>query len=124
LREYLDSRLSLELHPNKIYFQHFSKGVRFLGTVIKPNRIYIHNRTKTNFYKKIRNWNNIIEEKQGKLSKDDFNKFLASINSYLGLMKQHKTYNLRKKMLTENLSPEFWAHFSASEKYGKITIIR
>ena len=34
----------------KIYLRHYSKGVQFLVTVIKPNRIYIANRTKENFY--------------------------------------------------------------------------
>jgi len=123
LREYLKMRLFLELHPNKIYFQHFSKGVKFLGAVIKPHRIYIQNRIKGNFYKKIRDWNAVFEEKKYNLTKNDTEKFLASINSYLGLMKHYKTYKLRKKMLTENLSPHFWNYFSVSENYGKITTI-
>lgn len=54
MRTYLLEELQLELHPNKIYLQHFSKGVSFLGTVIKPHRIYIANRTKNNFYNAIK----------------------------------------------------------------------
>jgi RNA-directed DNA polymerase len=45
IRKYLSEKLFLELHPNKIYLQHFSKGVSFLGTIIKPHRIYIAKRT-------------------------------------------------------------------------------
>ncbi len=41
IRKYLQSELSLQLHPDKIYFQHFSKGVSYLGAVIKSHRIYI-----------------------------------------------------------------------------------
>lgn len=124
MREYLKAHLFLELHPNKIYFQHFSKGVKFLGTVIKPRRIYIQNRTKGNFYKKIQYWNDFMEEKRYNLTKEELNKFLASVNSYLGLMKHYNTYRLRKKMLTENLSPYFWNYFSVSEKCDKISIKR
>jgi len=41
------------LHPKKIYLQHYTKGVKFLGVVVKPYRIYIGNQTKGTFYKKI-----------------------------------------------------------------------
>ena len=40
LSNHLDCTLGLTLHPKKIYLQHYSKGVQFLGTIIKPNRIY------------------------------------------------------------------------------------
>ncbi|WP_415579509.1 RNA-directed DNA polymerase, partial [Elizabethkingia anophelis] len=43
----------LELHPKKIYLQHYSKGFQFLGTYIKPHRIYIGKRTARNFKKRI-----------------------------------------------------------------------
>jgi RNA-directed DNA polymerase len=49
ISNYLNNELKLKLHPKKIYLQHYTKGVKFLGTVIKPNRIYIANRTKGNF---------------------------------------------------------------------------
>lgn len=56
------------------------------------------------------------------MSKKDNEKFLASMNSYLGLMKHYKTYKLRKKMLLEGFSPEIWDHFRSSEKYDKIIL--
>jgi RNA-directed DNA polymerase len=49
ITDFLKSQLDLTLRPKKIFLQHYSKGVPFLGTVIKPNRIYIANRTKGNF---------------------------------------------------------------------------
>lgn len=87
LKKYLQDNLFLELHPKKIYFQHFSKGVSFLGTIIKPYRIYISNRVKGNFYKKLKYWNNLS---------------ISIINSYLGIMKHYNTYNLRQKILNYN----------------------
>lgn len=110
----------MELHPDKIYFQHFSKGVKFLGTIIKPHRIYIQNRIKGNFYKEIKRWNNLIKEAEYKMAKKDIERFLACMNSYLGMMKHYNTFKLRKKMLTQGFSPEFWNYFQATEKYDKI----
>ncbi len=102
LSNFLQTELKLTLHPKKIYLQHFSKGVKYLGTVIKPNRIYIASRTKGNFYEAIDKWNKIISAKK-KLSRDELEQFISCINSYLGIMKHYKTYKIRKKML-QNLS--------------------
>ena len=49
IRTYLKENCQLELHPNKIYLQHYQKGVSFLGEYIKPYRNYISNRTKKKF---------------------------------------------------------------------------
>ncbi len=102
LKRYLSKELCLELHPKKIYLQHFSKGVSFLGTVIKPYRIYISNRVKGNFYRKIKYWNNLFTKK-------DIKKFLSIINSYLGIIKHYNTYKLRQKMLNYIYFPNDYA---------------
>ena len=120
LKEHLRNELSLELHPKKIYLQHFSKGVNFLGTVIKPYRIYIRNRIKANFYQKIRHWNNFLSRKQYQLTDADAKQFLSSINSYLGIMKHYYTYKLRKKMITKNLLPNFSNYVYAVNNYAKL----
>jgi RNA-directed DNA polymerase len=75
LSNFLFTSLHLTLHPKKIYLQHFSKGVKFLGTVIKPNRIYIANRTKGNFYNAIKKQNQIVRDhKPTKEEKQVFSK--------------------------------------------------
>ena len=119
--KYLRTELSLELHPKKIYLQHFSKGAPFLGTIIKPYRVYIRNQIKGNFYKKIKYWNNFIAQNRQKLAKEDWGKFLSSANSYLGMMKHYNTYKLRKKMLTRDLSPVFSEYIYAADNYGKLS---
>ncbi len=123
LREYLQHKLFLELHPNKIYFQHYSKGVKYLGVVIKPYRIYIANRTKGNFYRTITKVNDVFKNEN--INKQKLSKILASTNSYLGLMSHYKTYNLRKKLLTNQFVPIFWNFFQlvkSKDKYLKIIL--
>jgi len=106
LSAFLLSNLKLTLHPDKIYLQHHLKGVKYLGAVIKPNRIYIANRTKGNFYNAIEKQNQIARDH--KPTKEEQSAFQSSMNSYLGIMKHYKTYKLRKQMLFKNLSGWWW----------------
>ena len=105
---FLSSNLNLTLHPKKVYLQHFSKGVKFLGAVIMPHRIYIANRTKGNFYTAIQRQNEIV--RHHKPTKEDRMKFISSMNSYLGIMKHYKSYKLRKNMIFKLLSCWWWNH--------------
>jgi retron-type reverse transcriptase len=106
LSNFLLSTLQLTLHPKKIYLQHYTKGVKFLGAIIKPNCIYIANRTKGNFYEAIEKQNEIARNR--KPTKDEQGKFISSMNSYLGIMKHYNTYKLRKVILFKNLAPWWW----------------
>lgn len=106
LAKYLLGSLGLTLHPKKIYLQHYSKGVQFLGTVIKPNRIYIARRTKGNFYAAIQKQNEAV--KNAVPDKETKSIFLSSMNSFLGILKHYQTYKLRKRMLLKNLHPGWW----------------
>ena len=109
LSAFLLSTLQRTLHPKKIYLQHYSKGVKFLGTVIKPNRIYIANRTKGNFYNAIEKQNKIA--RAHKPNKQEIEHFLSSMNSYLGIMVHYKSYKLRKGMISKRLSANWFNHF-------------
>ncbi len=122
IKDYLAREALLEIHRDKIYLQHFTKGVNFLGTVIKPWRTYIQNRTKANFYQKIQFWNNLFSQEiaGGGVSKKNLNNFIASVNSYLGIMKHYNTYKLRKKMLTQNLSEHSGNYICIEDNYGKV----
>jgi hypothetical protein len=122
ITNFLESQLQLTLHPKKIYLQHYSKGVQFLGTVIKPNRIYIANRTKGNFYAAIHKQNAVVQNK--KPNRAEQHKFLSSMNSYLGIMKHYKTYRLRKKMLFKNLSGWWWNQAYLSGGIAKFVLKR
>jgi len=106
IKSFLELRLGLTLHPNKIYLQHYTKGVKYLGAVIKPHRIYIANRTKGNFYEAIERLNLIAMDH--KPTKEEKDHFLSSMNSYLGIMKHYKTYRLRKHIIIKNLSGWWW----------------
>lgn len=95
---FLRSQLKLNLHPLKFYLQHYSKGVKFIGAVIKPNRVYVGNRSKSNLYDKIyKMLPRMAQSLQSTLSGLDA--FMACTNSYLGLMRHYNTYRLRSRIL-------------------------
>ncbi len=120
LSEYLQSELQVTIHPKKIYLQHYTKGVKFLGTVIKPNRIYIANRSKGNFYNAIEKQNKIVLDH--KPTKEEKAAFLSSMNSYLGIMKHYKSYNLRKRMIFKRLSGYWFNHVYLSGGIAKFVL--
>mgnify|MGYP002412165271 CR=1 FL=1 len=117
LSDFLLSTLRLTLHPDKIYLQHYSKGVKYLGAVIKPHKTYIANRTKGNFYTTIEKQNQIARDH--KPTKEEQQAFQSSMNSYLGIMKHYKSYKLRKSMIFKNLSAWWWNYFYLSGGIAK-----
>ncbi len=119
LSNFLLSTLQLTLHPDKIYLQHFSKGVKYLGAVIKPHRIYISERTKNNFKQATREININIREKK-ELSQSELQDFISSFNSYLGIMKHYKTYKIRKFVLLSLLSDLIYNQVYISDGYCKL----
>lgn len=120
IRDFLRNELYLTLHPKKIYLQHYTKGVRYLGAIIKPNRIYIANRTKGNFYESIEKHNQIASDH--KPMREELGKFQSSMNSYLGIMKHYKTFKLRKQMIIRYVSL-FWLNYVyINLEYKKFTL--
>lgn len=95
LRSYLKEQLHLTLHPRKIYLQEVRKGVGFVGAWIKPFRTYPGRRT-------VKSCNRMLytaEHQEGKVS---VYKLAASLNSYLGSMKQYDSYRCRRRIIERN----------------------
>lgn len=94
--------LGCELHPKKFYCQHYTKGVEFIGTRIKLDRVYVSARTNRNFAKSIAQFNKCI-------CKRKLESFMASMNSYLGIYKNRNAYGMMRKLLN-GVSP-LWQKF-------------
>jgi hypothetical protein len=122
--KYLTVELKSKLHPKKIYLQNARNGVYFLGLYVKPYRIYAGKKTKNSFYESVRGWNNMILEKKDKIEKGSVEKFVAGVNSYLGIMKHYNTYKLRKKMMMKNIIKEWWSYVSLDVSFNKIELIK
>jgi len=119
IEAFLRFELGLLLHPRKRYLQHYAKGVAYLGSDIKPGRIYIGNRTKGNLYDSLIRHNEIVRCRPPDM--EELQKFMSSVNSYLGIMKHYATFSLRRKMLLSAVSDWWWKYVYVSGGYRKVS---
>jgi len=82
INEFLQNRLNLILHSNKIYLKTLASGVDFLGWVNFFSYRILRTSTKKRMFRKIR-----------------INPCPQTINSYLGLLKHGNTHKLQEKVL-------------------------
>jgi len=115
------TELGMELHPNKTYLQHYSKGVLFLGQYIKPYRTYISNRTKDSLYRTI-DWVNEILYKTETIEWSVMEDIRAKLNSYLGILSHANAYNLTKKAFDKLNHQRFLQFFTVEPDWRKISI--
>lgn len=91
---FLKERYALVLHPQKIYLQSVSKGISFLGGVIKPYRSYVGHRVKKNLFCALENnrFLNVSEQERRQ-------ELEAILNSYYGFSVHHRTCRLFEKVI-------------------------
>jgi len=123
ISKFLKTELHLKLHPKKIYLQHYSKGVSYVGGFIKPNRIYVSKRTKGNFHEAMHKQNKLIENTTNP-SKAEKLLFLSSMNSYLGILRHFKSYKLRKLNISTELSKKWLTYFTMNTNFTKFVKIK
>lgn len=97
LTVFLKENLNLELHQNKKLINKIDKGIDFVGFVVKPYRINLRQKTLKRIFKIIREQKN--NDKW--FYEDELVKFVSTINSYLGMIRNTNGYNLRKKICFE-----------------------
>ncbi len=93
--KFLEEQRCLRVHPNKTIVRNAVHGVDFLGAYLKPYRMYIRNST----LRKMSNKMNMLKEN---LSVCTPQQVRDALNSFLGLMKRYKTYNLRNRILNDH----------------------
>lgn len=118
IKIFLKCELKLTLHPKKVYLQEVSKGVEFLGVYINPYYTNRSKRVKKSFIESIKKYNSEIEKKRP--NKTMLLNFLASINSYLGILRHYKTYKFRTEILTKVLDPRWKKVFSIKKDALKL----
>ena len=114
IREKL-SEIGIELHKNKFYIQHYSKGIDFVGATIKKDRLYVSNRTKYNAFVAIEKVNKL------QVNSENIDKAIPIINSYLGFMKHKNSYAIRRKLLNK-LSDDWWSVIYVRPGFNKVIL--
>ncbi|OGU52710.1 MAG: hypothetical protein A2006_13505 [Ignavibacteria bacterium GWC2_35_8] len=84
ISKFLETRLKLSLHPDKVFIKTLASGVDFLGWIHFPHHRILRTSTKRRMFKNL-----------------DQNRTRESLISYQGLLSHGNTYNLSKKLLTK-----------------------
>jgi len=93
IKDFLNKKLDLKLHPQKIEVRKFSQGVDFLGYVILPYCITLRTKTKKRMFRKIKE--NKLKLNQNLISR---NSFEQSLQSYYGILKHCSSHKLKREL--------------------------
>jgi hypothetical protein len=93
VQEFLQDKLLLKLHPDKIFIRKLNQGIDFLGYVSLPYCLVLRTKTKKRILKKIHLRRHELENDL--IGKESFDQ---SVQSYLGILKHCKGYKTEQKL--------------------------
>ncbi len=124
--QWLKKHLHLQLHKDKFYLQPATHGVKFVGCVIKPGRIYTSNRTLGNMTRRVMQTNElcrqILENGPTLENLKLLKRHVSSLNSYMGFCVHEYTFNRRKKMFSN--APYFWKCCNIQRRFSVVKVKR
>ncbi|MFC1757101.1 reverse transcriptase/maturase family protein [Patescibacteria group bacterium] len=93
ISDFLEKKLKLSLHPDKVELRKYHQGIDFLGYVTLPKARVLRTKTKNRIFKKLN-----LRAQQFKEEKIKEESVLQSFNSYLGVLSHGNTYELEQKL--------------------------
>lgn len=93
IRSFLETRLELKLHPNKIIIRKFAQGVDFLGYICFPNFRIPRLSTEKRIFSKIKGKVKLL--RAGRLLRDSF---YQAVQSYFGILDHANSYELGQEL--------------------------
>ena len=93
IEDFLNKKLDLRLHSQKVEIRKFNQGVDFLGYVILPYYIILRTKTKRRMFRKIKG--NKLKLNQKLISRDSFEQ---SLQSYYGILKHCSGHKLKREL--------------------------
>lgn len=110
------AKYGLRLNEKKFYLQHYSKGIEFTGSIVKPGRVYTCNRTITNAISMVKRLN-----KATTITKVEH--CVNSLNSYLGLLRHTNEYHNRRRILSM-ISPHIFKEYVFVKGHFEVLAIK
>lgn len=98
IKNFLETKLSLSLHPEKVYIRRLSQGIDFLGYLNFLNHRQMRARTERRIFIKLKA--RVREFRADKISKLTLEQ---SLNSFLGVMSHANTWKI-----SQRLQNQFW----------------
>lgn len=88
IEKFLATHLSLSIHKGKISIKKYRQGIDFVGYVVRPHHVLLRTRTKKRIFNAVRR-------------KSETSNFRNSLDSYLGILKHCRGFNIQKIILTK-----------------------
>ena len=122
---FLKDKLNLEMHHDKVYIQDVTKGVSFVGSVIKMQRLYLSNRTVGGLVNVLRHLQEVLDSIRNYdlWNAYELEHYLSSINSYFGFMKGKSTYAIKRRIIKEHC-PSFFGYFYVKGNFVSVKLKR
>lgn len=98
IENFLQTCLSLSLHPDKVSIRKYRQGIDFLGYVALPNHVVLRSSTQRRIYRKVRE--RVRRFRAGTISETTL---FSSLNSYLGVLSHADAH-----AVSEDLMNQFW----------------
>lgn len=96
IRSFLKDELRATLHPDKVYIQHVSKGVQFLGARSLPHRRLPSGRTVSSFLARVREYES---ELRFWVPPERVRRMSRTLNSYLGCFQHYDMHGMLESVL-------------------------
>ncbi|MEK7623171.1 MAG: reverse transcriptase/maturase family protein [Patescibacteria group bacterium] len=96
VEDFVEKKLQLTIHPNKIVFRKFNQGIDWVGYVLLPHYRVLRAKTKKRLFKKVLRKVELFN--QGVL--DDFS-LEQTVQSYLGLLGHCSSYRIQQELQNE-----------------------
>lgn len=109
IEQFLDERLKMEVNPRKTILQPVERGVDFVGHIIKPWHTVPRKTLAAGAHAAIESADENLPER---------------VNSYLGLMRQTKSYNARSALCREALRAGYCVDHGFTKVYPRNTGVR
>jgi RNA-directed DNA polymerase len=98
IQDFLDNKLRLNLHPQKIEVRKYSHGIDFLGYVILPYHRLIRKRTWKRMLRKFKA--SVRDHRNGIIPEE---KVQQSLQSYLGILSHADAHELEENLKNQQL---------------------
>jgi RNA-directed DNA polymerase len=98
IEDFLETNLSLSLHPDKVSIRSYRQGADFLGYVILPGHTEVRSKTRRRIYRKVRD-----QVRRFKTGSTNEKTLFSSLNSYLGVLSHADAHET-----SEDLLNQFW----------------
>jgi len=94
IKRFLNKRLKLQLHKDKVMIKKFSAGIDFVGYKVLPYYIRLRKQTKNRMLEK-------LDRRQTEFSQNKIGiwEYSQTLNSYLGLLKHANEHKLTNKII-------------------------